>query len=134
MKGGGGEKSATPGVITGGDARQFSREFALRRENAEALRKELIRQGVPVADLDRVIDELRKLEMGRGYGDPVALDDLQAAMIENVKNVEFSLYRKLGLGDDKSPTLGTSAPVPAEYRAAVEEYYRSLAGGRRSLE
>jgi hypothetical protein len=52
-------------------------------------------------------------------------------MIENLKSVEFNLYRKLGLGDGKSPTLGTTAPVPAEYRAAVEEYYRSLAGARK---
>ena len=43
----------------------------------------------------------------------------------------INLYRKLGLGDGKSPTLGTTAPVPPEYRAAVEEYYRSLAGARK---
>ena len=103
----------------------------MRRENAEGLRQELIKQGVPVGDLDKVIDELRRLESGRAFGDPGALDELQAAMIENLKSVEFSLYRKLGLGDGKSPTLGTRAPVPAEYRAAVEEYYRSLAGARR---
>ena len=122
---------ASSDAISSGDARQFSREFGARRENAEALRQELIKQGVPVGDLDKVIDELRRLESGRAFGDPGGLDELQAAMIENLKSVEFSLYRKLGLGDGKSPTLGTRAPVPAEYRAAVEEYYRSLAGARR---
>ena len=115
----------------GGDARQLSREFRLRRENAEALRGELIKQGVPVADLDKVIGELRRLENSRANADARGLDELQAAMIENLKSVEFSLYRKLGLGDGRSPTLGSTAPVPAEYRAAVEEYYRSLAGTRR---
>jgi hypothetical protein len=49
-------------------------------------------------------------------------------VIEGLKTFEFSLYRKLGLGDEKSPALGARAQVPAEYRAAVEEYYRSLAG------
>jgi hypothetical protein len=78
-----------------------------------------------------VIDELRRLEASRTYGDPRGLDELQAAMIENLKSVEFNLYRKLGLGDGKSPTLGTTAPVPPEYRAAVEEYYRSLAGAKK---
>ena len=127
----GGDRAKPGDAITGSDARQFSREFGLRRENAEELRKELIQQGVPVADLDKVIDELRRLEASRVYGDPRGLDELQAAMIENLKSVEFSLYRKLGLGDGKSPTLGTTAPVPPEYRAAVEEYYRSLAGAKK---
>jgi len=52
-------------------------------------------------------------------------------VIEGLKTFEFTLYRKLGLGDSKAPTLGANAPVPAEYRAAVEEYYRSLAGAKR---
>ena len=52
-------------------------------------------------------------------------------IIEGLKAFEFTLYRRLGLVDQKSPTLGTRAPVPSEYRAAVEEYYRSLAGSKR---
>ena len=128
---GGGQPGSPSSAIAGGDARQFSREFALRRQNAEALRKELAQQGVNSKELDRAIDELRRLESGQSYGDPKGLDELQAAVIEGLKTFEFTLYRKLGLGDSRSPTLGSSAPVPAEYRAAVEEYYRSLAGARR---
>ena len=59
------------------------------------------------------------------------MERLQGDVIEGLKSFEFTLYRKLGLGDKKSPTLGTRAAVPAEYRAAVEEYYRSLAGARK---
>ena len=91
----------------------------------------MIKQGVPIADLDKVIAEMRRLEDSRAYGDPRGLDELQAAMIENLTNVEFSLYLKLGYGGGQSPALGTTAPVPAEYRAAVEEYYRSLAGAKK---
>jgi len=49
-------------------------------------------------------------------------------MIEGLKTFEFSLYRSLGMGTDGRPALGANAPVPAEYRAMIEEYYRSLAG------
>ncbi len=113
-----------------GDPRQFSREVGLRRENAEALRRELQQQGIPVDDIDKVIEQMRQLETSRAFGDPRGLEQLQSQVIEGLKTVEFSLYRKLGLGGDKSPTLGARAPVPPEYRAAVEEYYRSLAGAK----
>ena len=103
----------------------------MRRANAEELKKELTRQGVDTKDLDQAIDELKRLEGGRGFGDPKALDALQSSVIDGLKTFEFSLYRKLGLGNDKSPSLGARAPVPAEYRADVEEYYRSLAGSKK---
>ena len=129
--GSGGNASRLGNQVSAGDARQFSREVALRRQNAESLRKELVKQGVKVGDLDRAIDEMRRLETSQLSGDLKGVDELQKSVIEGLKTFEFSLYRKLGLGDSKSPTLGSSAPVPAEYRAAVEEYYRSLAGARR---
>ena len=129
-RGGQGEQGGKGGE-SGSNARQFAREFALRRQNTEELRKELVTQGVKVADLDRAIDELRRLENSQATGDPKGMDELQSAVIEGLKTFEFSLYRQLGLGDSKSPTLGSRALVPAEYRAAVEEYYRSLAGARR---
>jgi hypothetical protein len=56
---------------------------------------------------------------------------LQSAVIEGLKDFEFALARKLGCAQPNGPTLGTRSPVPEEYRSAVEEYYRSLAGGRR---
>jgi hypothetical protein len=119
-----------PSSLTPGDARQLSRELGLRRQNAEALRGELARQGVNVADLDRMIETLRQLERGR-INDPGALAQLQGSVIEGLKDFEFSLYQRLGLAGGKGPTLRARAAVPEEYRAAVEEYYRSLAAGRK---
>jgi hypothetical protein len=113
------------------DARQFAREFAMRRQSAEELRKELAKSGIPTGELDNAIDEMRRLEGSMATGDPKGIDELQKSVIEGLKTFEFTLYRKLGLGDSKGPTLGANAQVPAEYRAAVEEYYRSLAGARR---
>jgi len=103
----------------------------MRRGSAEDLRKELTKQGIATTELDKAIDEMQRLQGSLASGDPKGVDELQKSVIEGLKTFEFTLYRKLGLGDSKGPALGSTAPVPAEYRAAVEEYYRSLAGARR---
>jgi hypothetical protein len=113
-----------------GDSRQYAREFRLRREAAQELRRELGRDSLDFADLDRAIADLRQLETGRPFTDPDRLARLQANALERLKTFEYALYRKLGLADDRRPASGTPAQVPPGYRALVEEYYRSL--GRRA--
>ena len=71
------------------------------------------------------------VEEGRKFGDIQGLETLQNQVIEGLKTFEFGLYRKLGLGDAKGPALGARAPVPAEYRTQVDEYYRSLAAPKK---
>ena len=114
-----------------GAQRQFSREFRLRREAAESLRRELAQQGgVELGELDRAITGLRQLESGGGggrRGDPRGIDALQAAVIEGLRTWEFKLFRALTQSGDNRPALGAPSQAPAEYRALVEEYYRSLA-------
>lgn len=118
--------------LMAGDATQFAREFRLRRENAEGLRREAAQQGIDTRDLDRAIEGLRRLENSRAFGDPEGLAELQAAMLERLKDFEFAALRAAGLGTDGRPAVGARAAVPGEYRALVEEYYRSLArkGGK----
>src|SRR5258708_3760498 len=112
---------------TGGDGRQISREFGLRRAEARQLREQLARQGVDVSKLDEAIGGLGKLEARKNYGDTRGLTDLQTSIIERLKSFEFAVYRHLVLGPARSPMLRAHASVPDEYRAALEEYYRSLA-------
>ena len=123
--------SVPTGAMPPGAAQQYAREFRLRRENAEALRGELAKQGVDTKELDRAIANMRQLESGKPFNDPKALEALQAAMLEGLKGFEFSLYRTLGFGAEGRPALGAQAAVPAEYRAMIDEYYRSLASGRK---
>jgi hypothetical protein len=110
-----------------GDATQFSREFRMRRLEAEALRADLAQQGLDTRELDETIREMRRLENNTPFGNPQGLDQLQADVIDGLKGFEFSLFRALGLGMEKRPALEARSPVPAEYRAMVEEYYRALA-------
>jgi hypothetical protein len=123
----GGGTGVPGGRLGGGDARQFAREFRLRREAAESLRRDLANQGVPTGELDRALDDLRRLESGRPFSDPKGLAELQQQVIEGLKTWEFMLWRRLGLLDGNRPALGAPVQAPAEYRALVEEYYRALA-------
>ena len=113
--------------VGGTDARQFAREFRMRREAAESLRGELSGQNLEVGDLDRAIADLRRLESGRAFSDPKNLEALQQSVIEGLKNWEFRLWRVLGQSGGDRPAMGAPAAAPPEYRALVEEYYRSLA-------
>ncbi|HEV8150614.1 MAG TPA: DUF4175 family protein [Gemmatimonadales bacterium] len=125
--GGGGKGRVDPEA-----ARQFGREFRLRREAAESLRRELAQQGgVDLSELDRAIGELRQLESGRRFGDPRGIEELQAAVIEGLKTWEFKLFRALTQSGANRPALGAPSQVPPEYRALVEEYYRSLGRGKK---
>ena len=119
------------GMPSDGDPRQISRALGLRRANAEALRRQLAGQGIDVRDLDRSIDALRQLERSGALADPRAVDRLEGSVIDGLKDFEFALTRKLGGAQAGGPSLGTRSPVPEQYRGDVEEYYRSLAGGRR---
>ncbi len=128
--GGGAQDGQRAGRAPGLDpaaARQLAREFGLRRDDAEELRTLAREQGVDVAELDRAIAELRRLEAGRALGDPLATDALQTAALERLKAFEFSLFRQLTEKGGPRSALGARSPVPSEYRAQVEEYYRSLA-------
>jgi len=74
---------------------------------------------------------MRQLESRAPSGNIAGLDQLQSAVIDGLKGVEFSLFRAFGLGTAKQPALQSRAPVPAEYRGLVEEYYRALARDRK---
>ena len=112
---------------TPGSARQRAREFGLRRNDAESLRATVRAQGLDTRELDRAIDDLRRLEAGRAIGDAQASDDLQVAVLERLKSFEFTLYREMNQGNAPRSALGARSPVPSEFRAQVEEYYRSIA-------
>jgi len=108
------------------DAQQFSREAAQRLADAEALRQQLAKQGVPTAELDKAIDDLRQMTNPRALEDTRAAKDLRAKTIEGFKDFEFGLRRALGEGDSTRVLLERSGDVPPAYKQHVEEYYRSI--------
>jgi hypothetical protein len=111
--------------------RQFQRELSERRGEAQGLREALREEGVDASRLDEVIGQMRRLERQTDFGDPRGLTELQAQIIQDLKEFEYGLRRQL-IGDDgRELLLSGSEDVPSEYRELVEEYYRSLAEGSR---
>ena len=84
-------------------------------------------QGVDVAELDRAIADLRRLESQRALTNYTASAELQAAVLDRLKAFEFALNRQLTEAAGPRAALGARSPVPNEFRAQVEEYYRSIA-------
>jgi hypothetical protein len=63
-------------------------------------------------------------------GDDKALAMLKSQVVEGLKGFEFDLRRALGMDKDRV-LLGRTGDVPEGYRQYVEEYYRTLAGGKK---
>ena len=76
--------------------------------------------------LDEVISKLRELEDDRAYQDVGELARLQAFVAEGLKRFEFGLRRKVE-GEASAAALSGTDDVPTEFKALVEQYYRSLA-------
>jgi hypothetical protein len=134
VPGGGGPPrggAQSPGRLSPDDAQQFSREAQQRLADAEALRAQLAKQGVPTTELDRAMENLRQLTNPRALEDTHTAKELRARTIEGFKDFEFSLRRTLGGGDSTRVLLERSGDVPPAYKANVEEYYRAIAKGRR---
>ena len=124
---GGNSRGGVPnGPLSEDDVRQFSREFREQRQSAEALKRELQQMGIDPSDLNRMIEQMRQLESGKNYDDPVSLERLQQSLIDGLKAFEFALRRQVEGADKGRPVLGGSGDVPAGFRQMVDEYYRSL--------
>ena len=128
---GGAPSNANGGRLSQGDARQFSRELRERLADAQQLRDDLKRQGMDVAELDRAIQGMRSLADENLLMDANAAAMLKAQIVDGLKGFEFDLRRSLGLADKDRVLLGRSGDVPEAYRQFVEDYYKSLAGGKK---
>ena len=86
-------------------------------------------QNVDPKELDEIMKRLRELDSERVYQDVEELARLQTFVAEGIKRFEYALRRKVGDEADRALVSG-SEEVPAEFKALVEEYYRSLSKGR----
>jgi hypothetical protein len=122
----GGQFQEGPARLSPGDAQQFSREAQQRLADAEALRRELAKNGQPTRELDKAIENLRQLTNPNFLEDTRAAADLRAKTIEGFKDFEFGLRRMLGESDSTRVMLERAGEVPPAYKQHVEEYYRAI--------
>lgn len=118
------------GRLNPDDVNQFSREAQQRLADAEALRRDLQRQGIPTNELDRAIENLRLLGSPSNMEDTRTSADLRTKVIDGFKDFEFGLRRRLGDADSTRVLLERTGDVPAAYKQNVEEYYRSIGKGK----
>ena len=107
------------------DIRQFRGEARRWANESQELRNMLRDQNIDAKDLDEIMKRLRELDSDRVYRDAAELERLQTFVSEGLKRFEYALRRKAGDEADRALVNG-SEDVPAEFRALVEEYYRSL--------
>jgi predicted RNase H-like nuclease (RuvC/YqgF family) len=105
--------------------RQYRRELDQRQRDAEGLRQQLQRSGVPTQELNKLIDQLRELRKATLSQDALPFQQLQQQVVEGLKQFEYALRRQVE-GGDREIFLSGSEDVPPGYRQMVEEYYRSL--------
>jgi hypothetical protein len=128
--GGGPWGDRRPGdYYTGDDIRQFRGEARRWLGEAQALRNQLREQGVDPKDLDDIMRRMRELDSERIYRDVEELARLQTFVAEGIKRFEYNLRRQAGADADRATVAGAE-DVPPEFRALVEEYYRSLSKSR----
>jgi hypothetical protein len=103
---------------------QLQRELAQRLADAEALRRDLQRQGRDVSQLDQAIQGLQNASNLRSLSDERAAKLLQT-QVDALKNFEFQLARAIN-GQKEGVRVGRTGDVPPAYRAWVDEYYREI--------
>ena len=114
-----------PGNFSPDDIRQFRGEARRWAQEGQALRDMLREQNLDPKELDEIMKRLRELDSERVYQDVAELERLQTFVAEGLKRFEYGLRRKVGDETDRALVNG-SDEVPAEFKALVEEYYRSL--------
>jgi hypothetical protein len=92
--------------------------------DAEALRRDLARQGRDVSQLDQAISALKGLTNLESLSDPRATNTLHAE-VEALKSFEFQLNRAVA-GEKEGVRVGRVGDVPPTYRQWVEQYYREI--------
>jgi hypothetical protein len=108
------------------EQQQIQRELQQRLADAEAIRRDLQRQGQDVAPLDRAIEALRTTSTFTSLTDKRAEEMLRQQVVEGLKAYEFALRRAAGDDAGTRVLLERSGEVPPAFKALVEEYYRSL--------
>ncbi|HEX8138120.1 MAG TPA: DUF4175 family protein [Pyrinomonadaceae bacterium] len=112
-----------------GDARQLGSELRQRLSDAADLRRAWGASGG--VQLDRAIEELRRMADGSMRGDAQTAASLKSQVIDPLRQLELELSRRLREQAGRTNLrLGDEGSAPERYRRSVEEYYRRLSGGR----
>ena len=101
-------------------------ELRQRLADAEELKRSLGKNSDLTRDLNRAIDQLRRIDPN-AFADPSQLALLKNEVIDPLRALEIELARRLQarLGNNGTGALG-DGDAPDRYRKIIEDYYRRL--------
>ena len=76
--------------------------------------------------VDDLVKEMQRLDPRRFSNDPVMLERIRSAMVNNLEYVELQLRRKLDQDAGSGARSGSTDKVPDGYAEKVAEYFRRL--------
>lgn len=109
-----------------GTPSQFASEYREQQQAAQALQRDLQRQGQDTKGLDQAIQQMQQLGTPGAYGKPGAAERA-SSLIQGLKEWEFELRKQLVADNASRPVLGGTDDIPPDYQALVSQYYQSLA-------
>jgi hypothetical protein len=118
MQGGGGPPRSS--------GNQAASELAERINDAQELRRALRGNNDLMRDLDKAIDQLRRINPN-AFDDPAQMALLKSEVIDPLRQIEVELARRLqGKLDNQGIGSLSDGDAPDRYRKLIEEYYRRL--------
>ena len=107
-------------------SRQLESELRQRLADAEELKRALGRNSDLGRDLNRAVDQLRRMNPN-AFADPSQLALLKSEVIDPLRQIEIELARRLQakLGNNGAGAFG-DGDAPDRYRKMIEDYYRRL--------
>ncbi len=107
-------------------SRQLESELHQRIADAEELKRALGRNSDLGRDLNRAVDQLRRMNPN-AFADPAQLALLKSEVIDPLRQIEIELARRLQakLGNNGTGAFG-DGDAPDRYRKMIEDYYRRL--------
>jgi len=111
-----------------GDVRQWANQATQLANDTQALRNQLQQAGVGGKDLqpvDEVVKALRALGDERNYQNMGNLESLYSSAVDRFKALEFELRKRTDTTNEQLYLSG-SEDLPPNFRALIQEYYRTL--------
>jgi hypothetical protein len=125
-----GQQSSEQQMVGGGGpprtGNQTASELQERINEAQELRRSLRGNNDLLRDLDKAIDQLRRINPN-AFDDPAQMALLKSEVIDPLRQLEVELARRLqGKLDNQGIGSLSDGDAPDRYRKLIEEYYRRL--------
>lgn len=109
-----------------GSAEQAARAYSEGLQGLRQLRQQLADSPDSRAEVDRLIQEMQRIDPNRFPGNPQLVEKMRTQVLPALEQLELQLRRELdGAESGLARSSGTDR-IPAGYDQAVAEYFRRL--------